>query len=56
MSSIESWLPPGLSLAYNGTGRPERVTPSGTTETVIIQVDGRELAPVNRNAQGAGSR
>jgi hypothetical protein len=23
------WLPPGLSLAYNGTGQPERVTPPG---------------------------
>lgn len=30
------WLPPGISLAYNGTGRPERVIPSGQSGGVYI--------------------
>lgn len=38
------FLPPGLSVAYNGTGRPEAVIPSGRTggrPVVIIQLGGR---------------
>src|SRR5262249_56795036 len=33
------WLPPGLSLAYNGTGRPEMVVPGGRGggATVVVQ-------------------
>jgi len=31
------WLPKGLSMAYNGTGKPEKVGNPGTTQ-VVIQV------------------
>jgi len=35
------WLSPGLTLAYNGTGRPERVVgPGGETPPVVIQITG----------------
>jgi hypothetical protein len=30
------WLPPGLSLAYNGTGRPEPVGPTARTINVTV--------------------
>jgi tape measure domain-containing protein len=30
------WLPPGLSLAYNGTGRPEPVGPAARTINVTV--------------------
>ncbi len=30
------WLPPGLSLAMNKTGRPERVMPPGGGEGTVI--------------------
>ena len=35
------YLPPGLSLAYNGTGRPEPVIPAGRSAgmTIIVKVD-----------------
>ena len=32
------WLPPGLSLAYNGTGRPEAVGGGGTVINITVQV------------------
>jgi hypothetical protein len=32
------WLPPGLSLAYNGTGQPEQVLPPGRSGTAGITV------------------
>ena len=34
------WLPPGLSMAYNGTGRPERVLPhgGGSGGRVVLEV------------------
>ena len=34
------WLPPGLSLAYNGTGRPERVSPPGQGGDVHVHLHG----------------
>ncbi len=42
------WLPPGLSLAYNGTGQPERVlspvSSSGTATTIErVDIDYRRL-------------
>jgi hypothetical protein len=44
-------LPPGLSVAYNGTGGPERVTPGGHMMTegsihshpIIINLDGKTI-------------
>ncbi len=34
------WIPPGLSLSYNGTGRPERVLPpGGTGGEAVIQLE-----------------
>ncbi|HXI66464.1 MAG TPA: hypothetical protein VNH41_00875, partial [Steroidobacteraceae bacterium] len=40
------WLPPGLSLAMNGTGRPERVVgPGGGSPMVVnLVLDGKVLA------------
>jgi hypothetical protein len=35
------WLPTGLSLAYNGTGQPERVTAPG--QSVISERDARRI-------------
>jgi SLT domain-containing protein len=34
------WLPPGLSLAYNGTGRPEAVIPGrgGGGQQIVLEV------------------
>lgn len=43
------WLPPGLSLAYNGTGRPERVGGGGNTY-ISINV----TAPVGTNRRQLG--
>jgi len=41
------WLPPGLSLAYNATGRPERVSPPGGDNVVIpISIGGEHIATV----------
>jgi len=41
-------LPPGLSLAYNGTGSPEALIPAGrggyTTANIVLQVSGRTFA------------
>ena len=36
------WLKPGLTLAYNGTGRPEQVIPAGGRDTpkVVLEVLG----------------
>jgi hypothetical protein len=43
------WLPPGLSLAYNGTGRPEPVGPAARTinVTVPLTIYG-EITPAQR--------
>jgi hypothetical protein len=58
------WLPPGLSLAYNGTGRPEKVTPADQSMRLhrddiraIGQVIAREIvAAVGAGAYSAGKR
>jgi hypothetical protein len=33
------WLPPGASVAYNGTGRPERVLPPGAEAGVTYNIN-----------------
>ena len=33
------WLPPGASVAYNGTGRPERVLPPGAEGGVTYNIN-----------------
>jgi SLT domain-containing protein len=33
------WLPPGMSMAYNGTGRPERVSPAGGNGSLESKLD-----------------
>lgn len=38
-------LPPGLSLAYNGTGKPERVTPAGEAGGHVINVTNHITSP-----------
>jgi hypothetical protein len=32
------FLPPGLSLSYNGTGRPEKVSSPGSEDRLIAEV------------------
>lgn len=34
------WLMPGLTLAYNGTGQPERISTAGQWRTIADQVSG----------------
>lgn len=41
------WLPPGLSMAYNGTGRPERVLGPGQGGDIVINFN----APVYGDRQ-----
>ena len=42
------WLPPGLSMAYNGTGRPEQVIPSrGRSGRIVLEVHAG-TGPVDR--------
>jgi hypothetical protein len=48
------WLNPGLSLAYNGTGRPERVSNGPTVQHFHFHADNyvgdkRDLERVLRN-------
>ncbi len=39
------FLPPGLSLAYNGTGRPEPVGRAASQPTqIVLEIDGRRFA------------
>lgn len=52
------WLPPGVSLAVNATGRPERVLPPGSERPIIVQMhlDGNRFAqllidPLRRQAR-----
>jgi hypothetical protein len=47
------YLPPGLSLAYNGTGRPERVSPTSGATTQNFYITTQEIDP-RRHAQQLG--
>jgi murein DD-endopeptidase MepM/ murein hydrolase activator NlpD len=51
------WLPPGLSLAFNGTGRPERVTASDHPPMELSDRSIRKLADqlARTNAAAIGS-
>lgn len=34
-----SWMPPGASIAYNGTGRPEHLTPTTSLDRLVDRLD-----------------
>lgn len=46
---VGGWLQPGLTLAYNGTGSPERVLTSGQWSEVNSHVSGARNATYNTN-------
>jgi phage-related minor tail protein len=56
------WLPPGLSLAYNGTGRPEPVGPTARTINVTVpltiygEITASQRAQMHAIAEDMGER